>query len=275
MELTAVLQQAINSATRAASIARLPSGLGDVAKGLMQARNATSLAGMAAGMLTAGSPLLGAQAGLARRAAGILTLASKDLAAAGNEALKLAGVALGAATSKLKKAMGGALSVLAGGGVAGQLLRASGLASMFGDGGGAGGQGFLLELAPTKGAPFRFELGKAAYDSFARDTGFNIADQERLTRLPAQQAVAKGKDTISLRGAIYLARHGAGHIDRLRELGAALEPLTVTTGYGDYLGRWYLSRLQEEQGYLFADGAPRKQGFTLELVRYGDDYQNV
>ncbi|MEO4031102.1 phage tail protein, partial [Chromobacterium vaccinii] len=67
----------------------------------------------------------------------------------------------------------------------------------------------------------------------------------------------------------------AGHVDALRAIGDALEPVTLTTGYGEHLGRWYLTRVQEEQSHLFADGAPRKQSFSLEFTRYGEDYRNV
>ena len=34
-------------------------------------------------------------------------------------------------------------------------------------------------------------------------------------------------------------------------------------------------RIEEEQSGLFADGMPRKQQFTLEFQRYGEDYQNI
>ncbi|WP_373860967.1 hypothetical protein [Azotobacter vinelandii] len=34
------------------------------------------------------------------------------------------------------------------------------------------------------------------------------------------------------------------------------------------------AQIDEEQGSLMPDGAPRKQTFTLEFRRYGDDYAN-
>ena len=61
----------------------------------------------------------------------------------------------------------------------------------------------------------------------------------------------------------------------MRSIGAKLQPLTLTTGYGDVLGTWCLKSLEEEQSALMQGGIPRKQGFTLEFGRYGDDMQNV
>ncbi|EGH26520.1 hypothetical protein PSYMO_35739, partial [Pseudomonas amygdali pv. mori str. 301020] len=47
------------------------------------------------------------------------------------------------------------------------------------------------------------------------------------------------------------------------------------TGYGEVLGNWCLLIVDEEQSNLLAGGIPRKQGFSLEFVSYGDDLQNV
>ena len=63
-------------------------------------------------------------------------------------------------------------------------------------------------------------------------------------------------------------------LDTLRSIGAQLQPLGLTTGYGDVLGNWCLKNIEEEQSALLQGGIPRKQGFTLEFVRYGDDLQN-
>ena len=48
----------------------------------------------------------------------------------------------------------------------------------------------------------------------------------------------------------------------------------MTTGYGLVLGDWCLVNIEEEQSALLQGGIPRKQAFTLEFVRYGEDLQN-
>ncbi|MBI3146473.1 MAG: phage tail protein [Pseudogulbenkiania sp.] len=291
MDIQSLMSSAANRAAKAAGVARLPRAASDVTAAVDYADAATSLVKKATGMLSSGTPLAGATAAAVRQASGIITLASTDLAGAGNALLSAAGGRLASANGMLKQALGKSLTAFSGlpsgaqSAISG-LLKGGGVSSLVQSVGSlpfgqnlatGGGRGYLLELAPdaTMGAPFRFELGKAAYDAFSRETQFNIASQDRLTRRPAEQAVGKGSDRITLKGAIFLARHGAGHIDRLRALGEALQPLIVTTGYGEHMGRWYLARLSEEQEHLFTDGAPRKQSFTLELTRYGDDYQNL
>lgn len=136
-------------------------------------------------------------------------------------------------------------------------------------------QPHLLVLSADNGERYYFGLGTAAYDSLKRSTTFNVAAQERLQRQEALQAVSQGGETISVSGAIFTkTKAGARQLDTLRRIGAALLPLQLTTGYGDVLGRWYLTKIDEDQSGLMADGAPRKQTFTLEFRRYGDDYAN-
>lgn len=45
--------------------------------------------------------------------------------------------------------------------------------------------------------------------------------------------------------------------------------------YGAVMGNWCLKKIQEDQSALMQGGIPRKQAFTLEFTRYGDDMQNV
>jgi phage protein U len=134
----------------------------------------------------------------------------------------------------------------------------------------------IVQPQDPKAVPYYFNLDTAAFDELRRSTEFRWAAQERLTRRPAQQAVGIGEEKITLKGAIFPGfKGGIKQLDTLRSLGAQLKPLTLTTGYGDVLGTWCLKSVEEEQSALLQGGIPRKQAFTLEFVRYGDDLQNV
>ncbi len=134
----------------------------------------------------------------------------------------------------------------------------------------------IVQPLDPKAVPYYFNLDTAAFDELRRSTEYRWASQERLTRRPAQQAVGIGEDKITLKGAIFPGfKGGIKQLDMLRSLGAQQLPLTLTTGYGDVLGTWCLKNVDEEQSALLQGGIPRKQAFTLEFVRYGDDLQNV
>lgn len=134
----------------------------------------------------------------------------------------------------------------------------------------------VMQSLTSGSVPFYFNLDTAAFDELSRSTEFRWASQERLTRRPAQQAVGMGEDTITLKGTVFPGfKGGIKQLNTLRSIGAQLVPLALTTGYGEVLGNWCLKKVTEEQGFLMQGGIPRKQGFTLEFVRYGDDLQNV
>ena len=136
----------------------------------------------------------------------------------------------------------------------------------------------LLILQPlSNGAEaFYFNLDTAAFNQFKRTKAFNWAGQDRLSRSKAQQAVAMGDDKITLEGAIFPTfRGGLGQLQRLRSIGQQLQPLSLSTGYGEILGNWCLVSVSETQDNLLAGGIPGQQAFTLEFVSYGDDMQNV
>ncbi|MGB5954193.1 phage tail protein [Pseudomonas sp.] len=134
----------------------------------------------------------------------------------------------------------------------------------------------IIQPQDPKLKPYYFNLDTAAFDELTRKTAFRWAGQERLTREIAQQAVGQGEDRLTIKGAIFpLFRGGIGQLNELRSIGRRLQPLTLTTGYGEVLGTWCLLSVDEEQGALLAGGIPRKQSFSLEFVAYGNDMQNV
>jgi phage protein U len=140
---------------------------------------------------------------------------------------------------------------------------------------GANGRPHLLILSGDAGT-YYFNLTTAAYHSLRRETIYGIAVLERLSRRPAIQFVHAGTDLVTVEGAVFGAfKGGAGQLAKLRGLGGPVKPFTLTTGYGEVLGRYYLTRIEEQQDALMPDGAPRKQAFTLEFQRDADDYQNL
>lgn len=136
----------------------------------------------------------------------------------------------------------------------------------------------LLIIQPHEpnAQPYHFNLDTAAFDELRRQTSFRWQGQERLRRSVAQQAVGLGEEKITLKGAIF-PHHKGGlkQLNTLRTIGRNLRPLNLVTGYGEMLGDWCLVSIEEEQSHLLAGGIPRKQGFTLEFVSYGNDLQNV
>jgi phage protein U len=146
------------------------------------------------------------------------------------------------------------------------------------DVGAVSGNPNLLLLSTANGASFRFNLGSVAFDQLRRQSNFHIAAQERLLRPEALQVVSQGGETLTLSGAVYAGGQivkGSNPIGQLRAIGAKGQPLQLTTGYGKPLGDWLMVSISEEQSAHFVNGEPRKQTFTLEFKRYGNDLKNL
>jgi len=126
---------------------------------------------------------------------------------------------------------------------------------------------------------FRFAIDTAAYQSLKRSTEWRWPAQDRLWSDRARQFTGRGNDEITLEGVILPAfKGGLGQLKALRALAdqalrdaSGARPLTLVTGYGDVLGQWIITRLDEEQPTIGPSGAPLEQRFTLTLAAYGED----
>ena len=53
--------------------------------------------------------------------------------------------------------------------------------------------------------------------------------------------------------------------------GSGARPLLLVTGYGDVLGEWVITGIEEEQPTIGPSGAPLEQRFRLTLAAYARD----
>jgi len=120
---------------------------------------------------------------------------------------------------------------------------------------------------------YRFSLTSAAYQELRRSNAYRWQAQERLQRLPAQQFVGPGSETLDLKGTIYPHyRGGMKQLDLMRAQAGRGEPLLLVDGLGFIRGQWVILQVDETQTVMLANGQPRKQEFHLRLVRYGEDH---
>ena len=124
----------------------------------------------------------------------------------------------------------------------------------------------LLIIQPLKpqSQPYYFNLDTAASEELSRTTDFRWASQERLTRRPAQQASGKGEERIKLKGSIYPGfKGGLEPLDTLHNIGAQLQPLGLSTGYG-HLNGTVEAMLDANQG-LADEVQPFRAGVMIVL----------
>lgn len=118
---------------------------------------------------------------------------------------------------------------------------------------------------------FGFSVSTAAYDALKRSTTWNWAAQKRFGSGPARQFLGKGDDSVTLSGVVFTEKSGLNQLERLRTLAGKGEPQNMVDQYGYVSGRWCIESIEEMQSGFFADGAPRRQEFSMKLTAYGED----
>jgi phage protein U len=120
---------------------------------------------------------------------------------------------------------------------------------------------------------YRFKIDTAAYQQLQQTTEYRWESQERIGRHPAMQFIGAGHTTIKLDGIIYPHFKSAGinQIEAMRAQAGLGIPLTLVSGYGKIFGLFVIMSVDETQTYHIANGAPRKQEFSIELKSYGAD----
>ncbi|MCS6809796.1 MAG: phage tail protein [Tepidimonas sp.] len=129
------------------------------------------------------------------------------------------------------------------------------------------------------GEQFRFAVDTAAYQSLKRKSDWRWPAQDRLWERPALQFTGRGTDEITLDGVILPAwRGGRQQIERMRAIADlarqqadGARPLLLVTGYGEVLGQWVITSIEEDQPMIGPLGAPLEQRFRLTLAAYGEE----
>lgn len=120
--------------------------------------------------------------------------------------------------------------------------------------------------------PYPFMLRTAAPGTIARRSEYRWAKQDRIGRKPAHQFMGGGADEITLTGEILPHFMGGfAQIDAMRALAKRGKPLLLVSGRGDVLGDWVITGIEQEDGDLWADGAPRVTNFVMKISEYGGD----
>ena len=119
---------------------------------------------------------------------------------------------------------------------------------------------------------YRFSLTSAAYQELRRSNAYRWQTQERLQRLPAQQFVGLGSETLDLKGIIYPHyQGGTKQLDVMRAQAGRGVPLLLVDGLGFIWGQWVILQVDETQTVMLTNGQPRKLEFQLRLARYGGE----
>lgn len=120
--------------------------------------------------------------------------------------------------------------------------------------------------------PFRFEMGRATYQSLAMSQSWRWPEQARIGREPALQFTGREPAEIRLQGVLFPGFDaGLAQVEEMRELADRGEPLQLVDGLGRVWGAWVIVEVGDTRSVLMDDGQPRRVGFEVKLKAYGED----
>lgn len=134
--------------------------------------------------------------------------------------------------------------------------------------------GILLQLGEIQ-----FTIEKRSFEELASGTSYRWPRLDRLGRRPAHQWIGIGEDEKTIEGTVYPLLQPSGgpkvvgikQIEEMRAIAEEGNPLQLTDGMGNNYGKWVILRIEERASDHLSNGAPRKQKFTMQISRYGED----
>lgn len=119
---------------------------------------------------------------------------------------------------------------------------------------------------------FRFEMGKATYQSLAMSQSWRWPGQMRIGREPALQFTGRDPLEMRLHGVLFPGFDaGLAQVEEMRALADQGKPLQLVDGLGRVWGSWVILEIGDTRSVLMDDGQPRRVGFEMKLQAYGED----
>lgn len=118
---------------------------------------------------------------------------------------------------------------------------------------------------------FVFGMESAAFNELTRSNAYEWATLATASQ-PTHQAIGFGSDQITLNGIVVpLFAGDLSQLEQLRTLASQKQSYTLVDGVGVVWGQFFIKSISETRTHLLSNGQPKKQKFSLTLVRdYGD-----
>lgn len=120
---------------------------------------------------------------------------------------------------------------------------------------------------------FVFEMGGMDFDRLRLFTEARWRDHEIIGRQPAGQFLGPGRERRILSGVIFTAEDGASveaQLEALRAAARAGQVGCLVSGAGSVSGPHRLERIERDETFHDAAGAPGRIGWILEFAAHDD-----
>lgn len=121
--------------------------------------------------------------------------------------------------------------------------------------------------------PFRFEVGKTAYEEFQHRHGARWEKHPIIGRRPAGQYLGPGEEMVTLRGCIYTEYVPEGAAEMVADLVQAAglpNVYTLISADGTIHGPFRLEKARRAGSFIAPDGQAQKLAYDLEFAAHDD-----
>ena len=114
------------------------------------------------------------------------------------------------------------------------------------------------------------------FSKLKRESVYRWASQNRIGRPPAKQFMGPGGDTITLKG-VMTSRLGPVQslLPQLRAMADRGRPEMLTSGDGEVLGMYCVTRIGGEGEHFLGGGSAQKIEFEIEVKAFGPDDEGL
>lgn len=114
---------------------------------------------------------------------------------------------------------------------------------------------------------FTFNLKNRYFDTMNRTVTYSFADIPKAQDYESSQSVGKDVEEITISGNFITLKSGLKPLDALEAIANKKQAVPFIMGYGDVLGDFKITKIQEGRTVFLDDGKSVKIDFSIDLKR--------
>lgn len=114
---------------------------------------------------------------------------------------------------------------------------------------------------------FTFNLKNRYFDTMNRTISYSFADIPKAQDYESSQSVGKDVEEITISGNLITLKSGLKPLEALEVIANRKQAVPFIMGYGDVLGDFKITKIQEGRTVFLDDGKSIKIDFSIDLKR--------
>lgn len=114
---------------------------------------------------------------------------------------------------------------------------------------------------------FIFSMEEKPFNRFSRTKEYSFAEIPKVNYYTGEQSVGKDMESITVSGQIVTLIGGLNPLKALEDIADQKQAVPFIYGYGEVLGDFKITRVQQDRSKFLDDGRSLLVDFTIDLKR--------